>query len=244
MGSMPHVALSNLSKTHGPLISLRLGTQLLVVGSSPDFAREFYKTKDRIFSGRHVPKFIPNPKAELNQSSIGWAEECTDGWKHLRAICRIELFSYQALQSQASNAEKHVKDLINFLTDREGEVFNIAELVFATIFNILGNALVSRSFIGFDEKNEDGGLKGVIRKGLEEAGIPNLADFYPILTKLDLQGLRKKSIEYQLRMQSIWGPITEKRRKRRANSLGRQDFLDTPLDNNFSNSQINMLFVV
>lgn len=245
VGSMPHVTLSNLAKTYGPLISLRLGTQLLIVGSSPEVAREFFKTKDKIFSGRHVPKSVPSTQSELNQSSLGWAEECNDNWKHLRTICRGELFSNTAMDSRASKAEEIVNDLVKFVKDTEGAEFNIAELVFATVFNILGNAMMARNFIALDEKKDDGGLRGFVRESMEDIAAPNLSDFYPVLSKLDLQGLRKKSNEFYLKMQSVWGPIIEERRNRKANFSGiNQDFLDTLLDNDFTNNRVNQLFTV
>ena len=55
LGNKPHVTLTQLAKNYGPLISLRLGTKLMVVGSSPDIAKEILKTHDRVLSGRHVP---------------------------------------------------------------------------------------------------------------------------------------------------------------------------------------------
>ncbi|PIM98070.1 Cytochrome P450 CYP2 subfamily [Handroanthus impetiginosus] len=232
-----HVTLSDFAKTYGPLISLRLGTQSLIVASSPDAAIEILKTKDRIFSGRHVPQALPIPKSEITYLSLGWTE-CNENWKYLRTLCRSELFSNKALESQAKLREEKIVDLMNFLRAKEGQMIKISEVVFTTVFNVLGNAMMSRDFIALEEKNENDGLKGIIRTGVEALAAPNLADFYPILSKLDLQGLRKKSNVLYKGMRDMWEPIIQERRNERLNSIRHQDFLDTLLDYDFTNNRI------
>ncbi|KAF8722227.1 hypothetical protein HU200_022535 [Digitaria exilis] len=55
LGTQPHRSLARLAKTHGPLISLRLGTVTTVVASSPSAAREILQRHDAVFSNRSVP---------------------------------------------------------------------------------------------------------------------------------------------------------------------------------------------
>ncbi|KAF2320321.1 hypothetical protein GH714_027116 [Hevea brasiliensis] len=108
---MPHISMANHAKAHGPLISLRLGTRVLIVGSSPMAATEILKTNDRFLSGRCVPKANPYRSQELDRISLVWAPHCTEGWKSLRALCRTELFSAKAIESQASMREKKVAQM-------------------------------------------------------------------------------------------------------------------------------------
>ncbi|XP_022849722.1 corytuberine synthase-like [Olea europaea var. sylvestris] len=240
---MPHVNLTNLAKIYGPIMSLKLGTQWMIVGSSPEVAIEILKSKDRIFSGRYIPKALPATKEELNQSSLGWTEDCNENWKFLRTLCRVELFSNKALESQAVLREKCITGLMNFMVSKEGEEVKIAELVFATVFNVLGNSMMSKDFIELEEKDSDGGMKGIIRAAMEVAAAPNLSDFYPFLSKLDIQGIRRKAAILMAKFCAVWEPIIEHRRKERNNSSTHQDFLDILLDNGFSNNQINQLFL-
>ena len=77
---LSHVALSNFAQTYGPIISLRLGTQHVIVGSSPSAATEILKTRDRILSARYVPQVVHL----LQQNSIvhqldGQKNAMTDG---------------------------------------------------------------------------------------------------------------------------------------------------------------------
>lgn len=242
MGKKPHVTLSNFAQSYGPLISLKLGTQVLIVGSSPAVAMEILKTHDRILSARLVPHVSPVKSPELNHLSLGWAVECNDNWKFLRTICRTELFSGKAIESQACLRERKVMEMVEFLSRMEGKVVKIGEVVFATVFNMLSNVLMSRDFTRLGEESEEGKMKGLLRTIFEVVSTPNLADFYPIFGALDLQGLNKKSKELFMRICALWEPIIEERRARKTSKISRQeDFLDALLDNAFTNDQINHL---
>ncbi|KAL3362220.1 hypothetical protein AABB24_014880 [Solanum stoloniferum] len=244
MGKMPHITLTNFAKIYGPLMSLRLGTQCLVVGSSSSAAIEILKTHDRILSGRHVPNAVPAKGSDLDKISMGWNSECHNEWRYLRTLCRTELFSGKVLESQAYMREKKVMELVEFLRSKEGQVVNIGELVFATVLNMLSNVLISKDMIHLEEETEDSEIKSLVRGIVEVGSAPNISDFYPILGKLDLQGLRKKSTDLVTKFCSIWEPIIEERRNNRENdSSSQQDFLETLLDNGFTNDHINQLFM-
>nr|XP_009609252.1 probable (S)-N-methylcoclaurine 3'-hydroxylase isozyme 2 [Nicotiana tomentosiformis] len=245
MGKMPHITLTNFAKTYGPLMSLKLGTQCLVVGSSPSVAIEILKTHDRILSGRHVPNAFPFKKSELEKSSIGWTSECNNGWRYLRTLCRTELFSGKVLESQACLREKKVKELIEFLRSKEGQVVNLGELIFATVLNMLSNVMISQDIVKLEKETEDGGMKSLIREAMEVGSTPNISDFYPILCKLDLQGLRRKSMVLMSKIRSkTWERIVEERRKsKESGSSSQHDFLETLLNNGFTNDAIHQLFM-
>ncbi|KAM7504719.1 hypothetical protein LguiB_003623 [Lonicera macranthoides] len=81
-----HISLAHIAHLHGPLISLRLGSRLLVVGSSQAAAKEILITHDRILSARYVPKATI---VYLRPFSLVWSEECDDTWKSLWKILRI-----------------------------------------------------------------------------------------------------------------------------------------------------------
>ncbi|PHU28280.1 hypothetical protein BC332_00373 [Capsicum chinense] len=244
MGKMPHITLTNFAKTYGPLMCLRLGTQWLVVGSSPSVAIEILKTHDRILSARHVPNAVPSKGSDLEKTSLGWNSGCNSRWRYLRTLCKTELFSGKVLESQACLREKKVMELVEFLRSKEGQVVNIGELVFATVLNMLSNVLISKDMVNLDKETEDGGIKSLVRGIVEVASAPNISDFYPILGKLDLQGLRKKSIRLVTKFCSKWEPILEERRDSRENgSSSQQDFLETLLDNGFTNDRIHQLFM-
>ncbi|KAF9616894.1 hypothetical protein IFM89_032856 [Coptis chinensis] len=107
---------------------------------------------------------------------------------------------------------------------------------------MLSNIFVSKDFISLEEESEDGGLKGLLRRFAELGSTPNLADFYPILSGLDLQGITKKSKEMFGQIIGVFRVITKQRREDKGNDVSRQrDFLDSLLDSELHDDQINYL---
>jgi cytochrome P450 len=250
LGDKPHITLTHFAKIHGPIFSLRLGTQLVVVGSSQAAAIAILKTHDRILSGRHVPHMAPSKSSELNKLSLGWVVECNERWRYLRTICKSELFSLKALESQACIRERKAKEMIGFINKMEGKVVKIREVATATVFNMLSNILVSRDLVSLEHESEDGGMSSVLKDIARLASTPNISDFFPILGPLDLQGLRKKTMELHRRSFNMCEAIIQERReggegKRDGpDASRRRDFLDALILNGSSDDQIDILLMV
>ncbi|XP_059658476.1 corytuberine synthase-like [Cornus florida] len=223
MGKKPHITLTNFARSYGPLMSLRLGTQIMIIGSSTTAAEEILKTHDRNLSARYVPSAVPAKSSKFNHLLLEWALECSDRWKNLRTICRSEMFSAKAMECLAFLRERKAMDMVKFVFAKEGKEVKVGELVIATVFYMLSNALISRDLISLEKEGVDGGMKGA----------------------LDLQGLNKKAMEAFTRICAMWEPIIEDRREgRRGNPLSQKDFLDALFDNSCSNDQINHLLLV
>ncbi|KAK4487373.1 hypothetical protein RD792_006004 [Penstemon davidsonii] len=79
--SNPHIKLNNMAQTYGPIMSLRLGAKLVVVGLSPKAASEILKTHDSILSARHLSYTHPSSSPKLNKFAIGFAKECMNTGK-------------------------------------------------------------------------------------------------------------------------------------------------------------------
>ncbi|KAK6115341.1 hypothetical protein DH2020_007610 [Rehmannia glutinosa] len=125
-------------------MSFQLGDQLMVVASSPDIAKEFCKTHDRIFSGRHLPSVYHNLPGIMD-SSIVLSPDCSKSWKLLRSIGQNCVFSSKAMESNAWIRKEKVMDLVNHLRTNEGQVANLEDMMFATLANIISTALTSRN---------------------------------------------------------------------------------------------------
>ncbi|KAB5532426.1 hypothetical protein DKX38_019096 [Salix brachista] len=228
MGDKPHISLSKLAQVYGPLMSLRLGTQLVVIGSSREAASEILKTHDRELSGRCVPhvSFAKDPK--LNEDSIAWTLECTDRWKFFRSLMRNELFSSKVVDGQSSTREAKAREMIDFLRKKEGERVKIRDIVFVYIFNALTNIYLSVDLLNYDQ-----------------IGVSKSA----WACRLDLQGLSRKCKEAEGRIQELWRGVIKERREGRNdtgdddNSSKRKDFLDVLLDGEFSDEQISLFLV-
>jgi hypothetical protein len=245
MGRQFHSILASLATVHGPLMSLRLGTQINIIASSPAAAREILKTHDKILSGRYLTHATPLINPSLNNNfSLGFSNECDDHWKSLRTICKADLFSAKPLESQKISREKKVMELVSFLGSKEGELVNLADLVYVTVTNMLSNALFSIDFLDFEGQGIGKGLRKLITQEAELGVTVNLSDLYPILGGLDFQGIQKKRKEILGKFITIWENIIKERRKQDSAILVQRDFLDALIKDGYTNDQINQLIVV
>ncbi|XP_057950578.1 probable (S)-N-methylcoclaurine 3'-hydroxylase isozyme 2 [Malania oleifera] len=241
MRNMTHVTLTNLAKVHGPLMSLRLGSQLLIVGSSPAAAMEILKTHDRVFSGRYIMHAVPVKSPELNHLSLLFASECNDQWKSLRAIFRTELLSPTTSESQLELREKKVREMVGVLGKKEGEVVNLGEIVFATAFNTISNIIFSKDLTNLERRGAGEEFEELIKRFLELISLPNISDLYPILGRWDIQGIQKKGLEIFRRMSTIWNNIVKERRQGKASRS--RDLMDALSEIGFNNDQMNQFFL-
>ena len=67
-----NVTLTTLAKNHGPIMSLRHGANLMVVGSSRAAAREILKAHDRVLWGRFLEREFKIKGSKLHNISIGF----------------------------------------------------------------------------------------------------------------------------------------------------------------------------
>nr|CAB3504704.1 unnamed protein product [Digitaria exilis] len=70
IGPLPHRSVHELSKLHGPLMSLRFGSLPAVVGSSVDAARLILKTHDLSFIDR--PRWAVGQYTGYGYSDMLW----------------------------------------------------------------------------------------------------------------------------------------------------------------------------
>ncbi|KAK6154675.1 hypothetical protein DH2020_008923 [Rehmannia glutinosa] len=139
----------------------------MVVASSPDIAKEFCKTHDRIFSGRHLPSVYHNLPGIMN-SSIVLSPDCSKSWKLLRSIGQNCVFSSKAMESNAWIRKAKVMDLVSHLQTNEGTIANLEDMMFATLANIISTALTSRNLFDIhgQENNEYKDMMALVNEEL------------------------------------------------------------------------------
>ncbi|KAK6153493.1 hypothetical protein DH2020_013132 [Rehmannia glutinosa] len=242
----PHRALQKLSQIYGPLMSFQLGDQLMVVASSPDIAKEFCKTHDRIFSGRHLPSVYHNLPGIMN-SSIVLSPDCSKSWKLLRSIGQNCVFSSKAMESNAWIRKAKVMDLVSHLRTNEGKVANLEDMMFATLANIISTALTSRNLFDIhgQENNEYKEMMALVNEVIEKTTTLGLVDFLPILKGIDFWS-KKKAMDMYQKIQQTWGGIIDERKSMGHENLSSTpDFLDIVLaDSTFSKDQIGNALIV
>jgi cytochrome P450 len=109
VGQLPHRALRDLAKRHGPVMLLRLGEVPTLVLSSSDAAREVMKTHDVAFSSRPLTatmSVVTCGGRDIIFSPYG------EYWRHLRKIAVTELLSASRVLSFRAIREEEVAGML------------------------------------------------------------------------------------------------------------------------------------
>nr|AKH41021.1 cytochrome P450 CYP76AA21 [Thuja plicata] len=234
LGKKPNESLFALSGQYGPLMTLFLGMKTTVVASSAAMAKEVLKTHDNILAGR-----VPIHAATVlsyDKSSIIWDQNGSQ-WRKLRRICTTELFSPKKLQALQHVRTESVFQMIRLIFQEyflNGNRVNFADIIFNTALNLISNMMFSTKV--FDPNNPDCmEFTNALTSWVKLAERPNLADFFPWLGFLDLQGVDRKIGAHLKRAHyflDLWISYRLARRSREAEEEGEteKDFLDLMLD--------------
>ncbi|KAH7867569.1 hypothetical protein Vadar_001823 [Vaccinium darrowii] len=244
LGKTPHIALANLAKVHGPLMLLKIGTRPLIVGSSPEAAREILKTHDRILSGRSLSHVIRMKGSKLHNLQLVFNDECDDRWRRVKSAYKTEFFSTKVLESHVETREGKIRELVEYLASMENQVVRIKEKATFTAINIISGALVSRDFVDLEGKGVGEGLMETVRRYSETGAEPQLGDMFEVLSGWDLQGMYKELMGIVGKVCGVWKGVVEERRGRRGgDGDGGRDFADALIQSGFSDDQINAMFM-
>ncbi|TMW97813.1 hypothetical protein EJD97_004941 [Solanum chilense] len=227
LGSKPNQSLAELAKIHGPLMTLKLGSITTVIASSPETAKEILQKHDKTFSGRTISDAVssqPNREATL-----AWVPP-DNMWRNKRRICNTQMFTNQKLDSLQELRHQKVERLVNHIRSHceSGSAVDVGRVVFATTLNLISNTIFSIDMVDLEFKTAHK-FKELVGTIMEDAGVPNLSDFFPVLKWLDLQGVRRRIRPAYLRLHEIFEENIEKRVK--GMTMKRDgDFLDVLLD--------------
>ncbi|KAL1540023.1 unspecific monooxygenase [Salvia divinorum] len=230
----PHKSFAELAKTYGLLMTLRLGTQLAVVISSPEIAMEVLQKHGQSFANRSIPDAVNIH----GHDKVSWNTMLADsvGWKRIRKLGREKLFSHQALQQTEGQRQERLRKLVEHVRgfSERGQVMNVGEATFTTMTDLVFSTLFSIDLTDY------GAVDSIANKQFKEhinsftryIGVPNISDFYPILAPLDLQGIRRKIWYHLGSLLDFVEVMIQKRmcQRRESNYHNKNNFLDTLLD--------------
>jgi hypothetical protein len=142
-------------------------------------------------------------------------------WKKLRKVCATKVFSTKMLDSTKILRQQKLQELLDYVNEKSKkcEVFDIGEVVFTTVLNSISNTLFSMDLAHStpDEKSQE--FKNIIWGIMEEAGKPNISDFFPILRPLDPQRVRARMTNHMKKLCEIIDGIIEERISLRASKV-------------------------
>ncbi|KAL0332316.1 UNVERIFIED_CONTAM: cytochrome [Sesamum calycinum] len=139
----------------GPIFSLRFGTRLMVVVSSPAIVEECFTKNDIVLANR--PRFIIAKYIGYNYTSLV-ASPYGEYWRNLRRLTTIEIFSTARLNKFQSIRHDEVRLMLKKLYETSYQDFTRVELRprFAELtFNNIMRMVAGKRYIGEDEENED-----------------------------------------------------------------------------------------
>nr|XP_048328595.1 cytochrome P450 71D11-like [Ziziphus jujuba var. spinosa] len=212
VGTVPHQALRELAKKHGPLMHLKLGQLSTVVVSSPEIAKEIMKTHDAIFASR--PEILVSKIMSYNSTSITFSPY-GEYWRQLRKICVQELLSTAQVQSYRPIREEELSNLIHFIGSHAGSAINLTEKIHSTAYSITSKAAFGKKC------KEQEKFVSVAMEVTKAAGGFDVEDLFPSVYLLHLfSGLRTKLERLQQETDRILDVIIKEHKEAKATRKG------------------------
>ncbi|WVZ60638.1 hypothetical protein U9M48_010631 [Paspalum notatum var. saurae] len=196
-----HAALARLAARHGPVFSLRMGSRLAVIVSSPECARECFTAHDVTFANRpQLPslRLVSFDGAMLSVSSYG------PYWRNLRRVAAVQLLSAHrvACMTPAISAEVRamVRRMDRAAASAPGGAARVQlkrrlfELSLSVLMETIARTKTSRTEASADTdmSPEAEEFKQIIDEIAPHIGAANRWDYLPALRWFDVFGVRNK----------------------------------------------------
>ncbi|CAI9773714.1 unnamed protein product [Fraxinus pennsylvanica] len=194
-------------------------------------AKQVLQEHDQVFSSRAIPAAAA--AYDHYKKSMAWLPVASQ-WRNLRKLCKEQMFSLNRLDASKGLRQEKIKKLYDYVNDCciSDQVVDIGDASFTTSLNLISATLFSTDFAQFNSDSSQE-TKEIIRGLFENAAIPNLADFFPVLKFIDPQGILSKSKNYISKVFEIFDDLIDQRLKSRSVSsdhLVRNDLLETILN--------------
>ncbi|XP_074331301.1 LOW QUALITY PROTEIN: strychnine-11-hydroxylase-like [Apium graveolens] len=172
----PHRSLLHLSRKHGSLMFLQLGSVPTLVVSSAAMAKEILKTRDLVFSSR--PVLYATEKLTYKSSSISFAPY-GEYWRQIRKIAVIELLSAKRVQSFKDVREQEVAGMIKRVANSSPGRINMSELMLLLVNNIVLRVVFSMKGSDYSEEHVKSEFDKILHVTQELIGMVNIGDYFP-----------------------------------------------------------------
>ncbi|KAF3787771.1 Geraniol 8-hydroxylase [Nymphaea thermarum] len=231
LGAKPYESLARLSMQYGPLMTLRLGQKTTVVVSSAGMAEEVLLKHDRDLAGR--TGLDATKVFNYAESSITMNQNCPR-WRELRRLCNNEMFLPKRLDAVRGLREEKVQALLKHIQTASavGRPVDIGKCTFSTALNLVSRTVFSEDVV--DVESESAGEFKSLVWGLTQIVLKaNIADYFPMLSLVDPQGIRRKNKALLKQMFAFLDQLIDKRLQSYGVGEGwkkeSEDFLDVLL---------------
>ncbi|KAL2338229.1 hypothetical protein Fmac_012675 [Flemingia macrophylla] len=212
-GPLTHRVLAKLAHAFDAnrLMAFSVGFTRFIISSHPDTAKEILSSS--VFADRPVKE---SAYELLFHRAMGFAPY-GEYWRNLRRISATHMFSPRRIAAsgafRAQVGAKMVKDIVS-LVGKHGEVEVRKVLHFGSLNNVM-MSVFGRSYV-FGEGGDGCELEDLVREGYDLLGVFNWSDHFPLLGRLDLQGVRKRCRSLVDKVNVFVGKIILEHRLKRA----------------------------
>ncbi|KAH6784358.1 cytochrome P450 [Perilla frutescens var. hirtella] len=215
-----HRTFNKFSQKLGPIFSLRLGTRLMVVVSSPAVVEECFTKNDVVLANR--PRFIIGKYIGYNYTSLVGAPY-GDYWRNLRRLTTVEIFSSARLNTFQSIRHDEVRLMLEKIYRKSCQGFARVELrplLSELTFNNIMRMVAGKRYFGVGEDDvEAKEFRELIKEVFSLGGI-STADFFPALRWFDYKGVEKNLARISAKMDvSLKRLLDEQRRNKDGNTM-------------------------
>ncbi|XP_042048010.1 cytochrome P450 93A3-like [Salvia splendens] len=213
LAPIPHQALAKLSKHHGPLIHLSLGSVPCIVASSPEVCKELLKTHESSFLDR--PQTAATDYLTYGSQDFSFAPYGTY-WKFMKMVCMSQLLGGQTLDLLQPVRRHEIKQLIRSLARKDGKSVDIGKELIMMSNNVISRMIMSERCS--EDEDEAGAVRKLVQETAELTGKFNLSDYIWFCRNLDLQGFGKRLKEVRDRFDEMMERIIEEHQTARRKS--------------------------
>ncbi|KAL6964128.1 hypothetical protein U1Q18_035185, partial [Sarracenia purpurea var. burkii] len=212
-----HRTLEHLSKIYGSVFTLRFGSRLVLVVSSPSAVEECFTKNDIIFANR--PRLLVGKHLAYNYTTLA-ASPYGDHWRNLRRLSVLEVFSTFRLNSFLSIRQEEVRSLLKnlFETSRQGFV----------------EVEMKSRLSELEDSKEAGQFQDIIREIFELSGASNPGDFVPFLRWIDFRSVEKRLLAVKKTMDIFLDGLIDEHRKEDKTSYPHGENTKTMIDSMLS----------
>ncbi|KAF5181913.1 Flavonoid-3',5'-hydroxylase [Thalictrum thalictroides] len=229
LGTMPHVALAELSQKYGPVMYLKLGARGMVVASTPDAARAFLKTLDLNFSNR--PTDAGSTHLAYNSQDMVFADYGPK-WKLLRKLSNLHMLGGKAIEDWTDVRRIELGYMLQAMyeSSRKGEVVVVSEMLAFAMANMIGQVILSRR-VFVTKGTESNEFKDMVVELMTSAGLFNIGDFIPSIAWMDMQGIVRRMKILHKKFDALLDKMFKEHRATRNDRKDKPDFLDVLMNN-------------
>ncbi|KAF7146314.1 hypothetical protein RHSIM_Rhsim04G0050000 [Rhododendron simsii] len=174
------------AQVYGPIISVWTGSNLNVVVSSPELAREVLKENDQQLANRHRSRSVT--KFTSDGQDLAWADYGAHYVK-VRKLCTLELFSAKRIEALRPIREDEVTGMVESLfndctkPENSGKGLVVRKYLEAVAFNNITRLAFGKRFVNSEGLIDDQGLefKALVATSLKLGASLSLAEHIPWL---------------------------------------------------------------